>query len=233
MKFMNELEILKRYSIKHRIVRAKTKRLVLKYDRSGVLVIRCPMRIKQEELEEFVSRHIDWVIKHYESSQPQKRQYIDGEKYLFLGKEYEMKIINNRHESVIINDSTIFIYALTNECIPLVLKKWKYEQAEMVYSEILYKCFEQMKNDLKVYPKLSIKKYLSRWGCCYPKRNEIILNIALIHVPLPLIEYVMFHELSHFKYLNHQPAFHSYLQKYCPNERKLKAELKNYHTNYE
>lgn len=230
---MNELEIFKKNSIKHKIVRAKTKKLVIKYDRNGILNIRCPLKIKDAELEDFVSRHLDWIIDHYEMSQPKIRKYEDNEKYLFLGKEYDLKIVYSRHETVIIQENNIFVYALNEQRIPQILKKWKTEQAEIVFSEILYQCFGRMKNDLTIYPKLSIKKYLSRWGCCYPKRKEIILNIALIHVPVELIEYVTYHELCHFKYLNHQPAFHAYLQKYCPNERKLKQCLKNYRTDYE
>lgn len=230
---MNELEVLKKNSIKHQIVRAKTKKLVIKYNRDGILIIRCPFKITQMELEDFVSRHLDWIIEHYESSQPKTRKYDDSETYLFLGKEYQLQIAYSRHESVIINEDKIFVYGLNQARIPTVIKKWKYEQAEMVFSELLYNCFEQMRNDLAFFPKLSIKKYLSRWGCCYPKRKEIILNVALIHVPVPLIEYVIYHELSHFKYLNHQPAFHCYLQKYCPNERKLRNTLKEYRTDYE
>lgn len=230
---MNELAILKSHSIKHKIVKAKTTRLVIKYDRNGVLIIRCPLKLNNNEIEEFVTKHLDWILERYEKSQPLKRNYIDNATYLFLGKEYDLKIIYSKHESVIIQENTMFVYSQSESRIPVVLKKWKTEQAEMVYSEILYQCFEQMKSELDSYPKLGIKKYLSRWGCCYPKRNQIILNIALIHVPVELISYVVYHELSHFKYMNHQASFHKFLQKYCPNEKQLRNKLKSYRTDYE
>ena len=65
---------------------------------------------------------------------------------------------------------------------------------------------------------------------------DVFLKLSLVKAIKykdELIEYVTYHELCHFKYLNHQPAFHAYLQKYCPNERKLKQCLKNYRTDYE
>ncbi len=230
---MNELEILNKNSVNHKIVKAKTSKLVLKYNRDGILVIRCPYRLKSGELEEFVTRHLDWIKEHYTTSQPKKRSYTNNESYLFLGKEYTLKIVQSFHESVIIQENNLFIYTKNELNIPKLLNKWKKEQAEIIFSEILYQCFEQMKNELKLYPKLEIKKYLSRWGCCYPKRNLIILNIALIHAPLDIIKYVVFHELSHFKYMNHQLEFHLFLQKYCPNEKALRNELKKYRTDYE
>lgn len=230
---MNELEILNKHSINHKVIKVKTTKLVIKYDRKGILIIRCPLSLRNKEIEEFITKHLDWIIERYDKSQPVKRNYVDNGKYLFLGKEYDLQVSYNRHEDVVINDDKIFVYALNENRIPMVLNNWKKEQAEILFSEVLFKCFNEMKDELNLYPKLLIKKYLSRWGCCYPKRNQIILNIALIHVPLELITYVVYHELSHFKYMNHQQEFHMFLEKYCPKERQLRNQLKQYHTDYE
>jgi predicted metal-dependent hydrolase len=55
-----------------------------------------------------------------------------------------------------------------------------------------------------------------------------MLNISLIHVPLALIEYVIFHELVHFVYPNHSKEFHALLKKYVHDERMKRQKLKNY-----
>ena len=97
---------------------------------------------------------------------------------------------------------------------------------------MLYKCFESMKSSLNKYPTLVIKKSVSRWGCCYYNKNQIMLNIALIHVPLILIEYVIYHELVHFLYPNHSKEFHNELKKYVSDEVKRRKYLKNYSVSY-
>jgi predicted metal-dependent hydrolase len=78
------------------------------------------------------------------------------------------------------------------------------------------------------YPNLIIKSSKSRWGCCYINENKIMLNISLIHVPLDLIEYVVFHELVHFVIPNHSKEFHDLLNRYVHNEKEKRNRLKNY-----
>lgn len=229
---MNELVILQNLSINHKIIYAKTNRLTLRYDRSGLLHIRCPLNIKDAELIDFVNRHLTWITKNYNTNRPLISSYQDGAEYLFRGIKYRLSVIISKHQGVFLNDDTIIIYTSSSNQVKQLLDKWKLEQAELLFNELFYQCFKDMEKDINTYPKLLIKHYLSRWGCCYPMRNQIVLNLALIHVDIELIKYVIYHELAHLKYHNHQNEFHNYLQKYCPNERKLKKLLRNYRTDY-
>ena len=104
---MNELTCLNKKCIKHKIIYTKSHRLVIKYDRSGMLNIRAPQGITIKEIDDFVNRHMDWVFDHYEQSQPKTRNYNDGEEYLYLGKKYQIKFVNSRHEVVFVQDNNI------------------------------------------------------------------------------------------------------------------------------
>lgn len=230
---MKEIKSLQYLNIPYKVIYTKYRRLVIKYDRKGILNIRCPKMVKHEELEEFVSKHIDWIKEHYVTPKDMTKTYDIGDVYLFLGKKYYLNIIESRHTGVYLKDNEIVIYVNNKTDVLKELNKWKVQQAESVFEELLHSAFIVMEKELDKYPKLKIKKYVSRWGCCYPKRNMIILNIALIHTPVHLINYVIYHELAHFKYMNHQKEFHAFLQKYVPDELKCKKELKNYEADYE
>ncbi len=232
---MNKLESLQKVSIDYQINYAKTNRLTLKFNRDGILIVRCPKNMTIEELNSFIMRHMKWIIKNRTLVCAKVKGYQTGDEYLYLGKTYVLKVVISKHEGVFLQEEnkTIIIYTNSEEGVKNLLNNWKKNQAEMIFSELFYICFKDMSKDIKKFPSLKFKNYLSRWGCCYPKRNEIILNIALIHVDILTIKYVIYHELSHLLFPNHQKEFHDYLQKYCPEEHKFRNNLKKYRTDYE
>ena len=108
---MNELKLLNKECIKHKIIYTTSRRLVIKYDRNGILNIRAPKGITLREIEEFIGRHMDWVYDHYEESQPKTRSYKEFEEYLYLGKKYHLRIVSSRHEGVFLQNEQIKILA--------------------------------------------------------------------------------------------------------------------------
>ena len=155
--------------------------------------------------------------------------------YLFLGKEYEFSIFLSKYSQIELLNNKMIIY--TNDLNSLKIRKivseWRLKQAEMIFQEVLNKCFKEMSHYLNKYPLLEIKRYKSRWGCCYPKKNKIILNVSVVNLPIDLIEYVVYHELAHFVYLNHSKEFHELLAKFVKNEKKIKKQMMQYNPIYE
>ena len=71
--------------------------------------------------------------------------------------------------------------------------------------------------------KLSSAK--TQWGCCTAS-GTVRLNVQLIKLPLSLIDYVVVHELSHLREMNHSAAFWRVVGSVCHNYASLRAELK-------
>lgn len=71
-------------------------------------------------------------------------------------------------------------------------------------------------------PEIEIRKMKSRWGSCFWTKNKIVLNLSLIKVPILCTEYVVVHELSHFKFQNHSKNFYNFISLFIPdwNERR-------------
>ena len=77
------------------------------------------------------------------------------------------------------------------------------------------------------YSTLRFSHASTRWGSCNSKQ-AISLNIGLMNLPFELIDYVLIHELSHTKHLNHSLEFWNEVAKVDPNYKQHRKQLKSY-----
>lgn len=72
---------------------------------------------------------------------------------------------------------------------------------------------------------LKVRKMKSKWGVCNKNSMSITLNTELITKDIHLIDYVIIHELCHFKHMNHSKEYWHYVEKYYPYYKKARKEL--------
>ncbi len=75
------------------------------------------------------------------------------------------------------------------------------------------------------YHRVAIKNLRSRWGSC-SAANNINLNLHLMRLSDDLIDYVILHELTHTRVKNHSPAFWRELQKFLPDAKEKRKQLR-------
>ena len=82
------------------------------------------------------------------------------------------------------------------------------------------------------YKKVKITGSKSRWGSC-SATGSINLSCYLMLLPPHLMDYVLLHELTHTKEMNHGPKFWEILDELTEGKAKtLRAELKNFRTSF-
>lgn len=76
-----------------------------------------------------------------------------------------------------------------------------------------------------VYNKITIKNLVSRWGSCSTKGN-LNFNCLLMLTPDYVIDYVVVHELSHLREMNHSEKFWAEVEKIMPDYQRAELWLK-------
>ncbi len=77
------------------------------------------------------------------------------------------------------------------------------------------------------YKSVAIKQLKSRWGSC-SSNTDIILNLFLMQLPWHLIDYVLLHELTHTKVMQHGSPFWQELERHAPHAKRLRKEIGGY-----
>ena len=76
------------------------------------------------------------------------------------------------------------------------------------------------------YPEIKFRKMVSRWGSCHTKKGILTFSTNLMYAPAECIEYVVWHEFTHFLQPNHSTRFYDELAKVCTNWKECRKKLK-------
>ena len=77
------------------------------------------------------------------------------------------------------------------------------------------------------YNRVSIRNTKSRWGSC-SKRGNLNFNFKIVHLPKPVLDYLIVHELCHLKEFNHSRNFWNLVGQTIPNYKSLRKELRSF-----
>ncbi len=175
----------------------------------------------------FILRALD----NYQKEQSKKSRITlnaitDGSRVLIFGKELTVKFCYDNIKKVDLNEEYIIIHSFDNHS--KTYDDWLNETRISVYTQAIDKYLPLFINFCSCRPQLIIKHSVSKWGYCNIAKNVIMLNKQLISTPLPLIEYVALHELTHLIYQDHSPSFWKAMEMVMPDCRRRRRALKDY-----
>lgn len=104
-------------------------------------------------------------------------------------------------------------------------EKWFKNKAKEVFKVHLDNIYMLFEENIP-YPKLKVRSMKTRWGVCNKRDDSVTLNLELIKKEEKYLNYVIVHELSHFLHFNHSKAFWQVVEKYCPEYKIIRKELK-------
>ena len=216
----------------------RTLRLAVKTD--GSVRVRAPEKLPVENILAFVRSRLDWVRAKQDffavhRGSPATIQ--TGKNILYLGRAFTLlpvpakknaraRLVGHRLELPCLRPE-----AEEEETVRLMERafaRWRLETARLVLGRRLVRLEQYARtvfNDTATVSTLTVRSLRRRWGSC-SVRGEITLAAELIALPLPLIDYVLLHELCHMRAMNHSPYFHALLRKLLPDAKEREALIR-------
>jgi predicted metal-dependent hydrolase len=201
------------------------------------VTVTSPENMDEKQLVKVLYKKAPWILnKWYELNEiadtPQPKEFVSGEKFLYLGKGYRLKV--NKSDSI--HKITLAFYqgrfhANVPSNIPdgdrrkqfsSLFKEWYILHGQAKVNERLSIYCPKM--DLTPQ-KIALKEQRMRWGTC-TSAGAIYLNWRVMMAPMSVIDYVIVHELTHLKYQDHSKLYWQLVKSILPDYEQRKEWLR-------
>lgn len=190
-----------------------------------------PLNISRDLITGFVTKNEEWIFRHLLSdahARAAEHTYIDGEQFLFLGKNLRLCIEHDADKPDVFRRDEQIILRLPHQISgpePVIIRRL----LEFFYKRELYSLVLPMADHYKAIigvsvPQIKIHNQKTKWGSCTAK--SLIFNLRLCMAPREIIEYVVVHEICHLRQRNHSPAFWHEVEMILPDYKTREKYLK-------
>jgi hypothetical protein len=209
-----------------RIIHSSRKTIAIEIRPDGQVWVRAPMHTPQAYIDLFLAEKSDWIQQKLQLIQ-QRRQpagednSIPEQGLYYLGELFPLQPAP-RARSAQIHGQSILVPTGTPAEIKTHFLRFYRREAQKILPPIVHLLAARHAFNPQ---KVRISSARTRWGSCSNK-GTISLTWRLMMVPMPLIEYVILHELTHLKVRNHSKQFWNALQAILPDFAGRRRQLR-------
>jgi predicted metal-dependent hydrolase len=206
---------------------ARARRLSVRVFRNGGVEIVVPPRTPARRVSEFVSEHREWIERQRRRTAPARHWPLPPEllSLTAIGEQWRCSTMagagRTRLREIAADELQIGGPLDDQDRLRCLLTNWLIERARLRFEAPLRALAAQM----AVRPgRLQVRCQRSRWGSC-SRRGTISLNACLLFQRPEVLRYLMIHELSHLRHMNHSARFWAEVARHEPDWKALDREL--------
>ncbi|NBO40341.1 MAG: M48 family peptidase [Betaproteobacteria bacterium] len=232
-------------SIGYRLTRSRRQTIGMSVGPDG-LDVRAPRWVSIAAIDTALLEKADWILRKLQEMQERHKdmqstiiEWREGSRLPFLGESVVLKLdashlfkdVGARLEKndILENGERAHVLKIAvaqnanTSQIRDAVQAWLMQQAKQLFIERL----DHFAPVLGVqWRKLSLSNASTRWGSA-ASDGSIRLNWRLVHFKMETIDYVVVHELSHLRVMDHSPMFWETVRNVVPDYAHRRAELKD------
>jgi predicted metal-dependent hydrolase len=205
------------------------------------LEVSAPRWVTLGEVESALHEKADWIARKLVEMQERQQQlgasrivWVDGVVLPYLGEQLQVVLDSTstlKKNSAQFESSEAGIHTLRlglplNAEPPQIrdaVQAWLMRQAKALFVERLNHYAQQLGVQ---WQRVSLSSAVTRWGSA-SANGAIRLNWRLVHHRRDVIDYVVAHELSHLRVMDHSPRFWETVQSVMPDYAQRRRVLKD------
>ena len=201
----NETQRVIRYKnkeIPHTLIRSQRNSYAISISMDKGVVVRTPLKLSELFLEKMFREKEQWIVQKYDET-------------MHAREKLQKSVYSEREREEL---KKIYVRA-AKDYFP---KRVQYYVNEIYWED--KQIF--MKTNLP-YVNITIREQKTRWGSC-SSSGTLSFNWRLMLAPPRILDYVVVHELCHFKYMDHSSKFWALVESVLPDYRERRKWLKEH-----
>lgn len=206
------------------------------------LAVSAPRWVGQGEIEAALRDKAAWILRKLQEQRERGRrleaarvEWRDGTTLPFLG-ETVIVVLDSRTTGALLQRAEATLPGVPQLTLHLGLphtaeaaqirdavQSWLQRQARRIFEERCALLSPRLGVRMK---RLSLSSATTRWGSA-SANGSIRLNWRLVHFALPVVDYVVAHELAHLREMNHSPAFWDVVRSAVPDFEQARGCLRH------
>ncbi len=212
-------------AVDYHLRRSRRRTIGLAIDQRG-LRVGAPLQARLGDIETLILEHGQWVLDKLADWRsrptPERLAVTEGAVIFALGEALTVTVTPGSRQRWLFSPPKLHLFVPPAIEARVVLEKALRDKARLTFAERLAHYALQLGVPA---PPLRLSAARTRWGSC-SQYGGISLNWRLILMSLPVVDYVVAHELAHLKEMNHSPRFWSVVEQLCPDWRERRLELR-------
>lgn len=211
-------------------VSRRARRLSVRVYPGGRVEIVAPPDASPATIQRFVGAHREWIEERVTDlsalAVPAEELRPSRIDLPAIGRSYAVAYRSQAARGVhalVTSENVLTLFGATSEprSVAGALKNWLFDLAEYELARELRKTAATSGFE---YRRIQVRSQRTRWGSCSAS-GTISLNVCVLFQPADVMRYLLVHELSHTRHMNHSRRFWALVESLEPDYQRLDREL--------
>lgn len=219
-------------AITYGVVRSRRTTADIIIERDGRILVRAPEWADDEQVERVIEAKRYWIYQNLAEWRDLNatrvlREYKNGEGFLYLGRAYRLLLVSDQVEALSLRNGR---FCLRRDAV---------DRGEIAAAKAAFQQFYVRRGMQRLTARVSyyapkagvsprsvdVRELGNRWASCSPA-GDLAFHWKCMMAPQTVIDYVVVHELCHFRHRDHTDAFWNEVDKVMPDYRERKEWLR-------